>query len=220
MSDQKSGVKLSFILKTSAILGAAVIAFSIFISNYESSYEQQIHRWRKEKNDFLKNDESSPIADKENFKGLNYFVPDIKYKVEAHLVPLNDTTPFTVIRTDGKRDQYFKYAIATFELDKKEYQVILLKSAGKEDEKHENLLFLPFTDKTTGELTYITGRYLDVELKDKDKVIIDFNFAYNPFCAYNPRYSCPIPPKENYLDVEILAGEKIYKKETVEILIN
>src|SRR5687768_15046653 len=107
-------ITLSRILKTGAVLGAIVIAFSIFISNYESSYEQQVQSWRREKNDFFKTDESSPIVNKENFKGLTYFDPDMKYKVEAHLVPLKDTTPFTVIRTDGKKDNYFKYAIATF----------------------------------------------------------------------------------------------------------
>lgn len=213
-------ITLSGILKIGAIAGAAVIAFSIFISNYESSYEQQVYGWRKDKDRFFKQDPSSPIENKENFKGLKYFEPNMKYKINAHLVPLHDTVPFTVVRTDGKKDQYFKFAIATFQLDKKEYQLTLLKQTSPKEGENENILFLPFTDKTTGELSYNTGRYLDIELKDQNEVVIDFNFAYNPFCAYNPRYSCPIPPKENYLDTEILAGEKIYAKENTELLIN
>jgi uncharacterized protein (DUF1684 family) len=69
-------------------------------------------------------------------------------------------------------------------------------------------LFCPFKDKTNGNQTYGSGRFLDFEEKDLENMVLDFNYAYNPYCAYNSNYSCPIPPFENHLDVEVLAGEK------------
>ncbi|MCK5678470.1 MAG: DUF1684 domain-containing protein, partial [Flavobacteriaceae bacterium] len=77
---------------------------------------------------------------------------------------------------------------------------------------YEDYLFLPFTDKTNGESTYGGGRYLDLKIPDGDTTVIDFNKAYNPYCAYNHKYSCPIPPKANQLDVEINAGVKAYEE--------
>jgi uncharacterized protein len=80
-------------------------------------------------------------------------------------------------------------------------------------EKYKNDLFLPFTDLTTGKQTHGGGRFLDLKIPDNDEIIIDFNKAYNPLCAYgNPKYSCPIPPKENYLEIKIKAGERKYKE--------
>jgi hypothetical protein len=187
-------IKLSTLLKIAVGIGIAAILVSVFISNHKNSYAEMIHDWRQQRDEYFKSDPSSPIEDKENFSGLNYFDPDLEYKVEAHVTLLNDTSTFTMNRTDGKKEIYKRYAIASFQMHKKEYQLIL------------------FTDRTTGELTYNTGRYLDLEQKEPDKVIIDFNYAYNPFCSYSPRYSCPIPPKENDIDIEILAGEKIFEK--------
>ena len=77
--------------------------------------------------------------------------------------------------------------------------------------EYEDYLFLPFTDKTNGDSSYGGGRYLDLKLPEGDSIIIDFNQAYNPYCAYNDKYSCPVPPKSNNLDIEVLAGVKTFK---------
>jgi uncharacterized protein (DUF1684 family) len=82
--------------------------------------------------------------------------------------------------------------------------------------EYKDHLFLPFTDLTSGEETYTAGRYIDLSFEDiiDNKVVIDFNKAYNPYCAYvSGKYNCPIPPRENTLSVAILAGEKNYGKE-------
>lgn len=203
-------IKLSTILKIAAGIGALAIIASIFISNYKSSYNEMVHDWRKQKDYYFIDDPESPIEDKESFKGLEYFKPNLEFKTDAHITMLNDSTSTVINRTDGRKEKYLRYAIATFKLKDKEYQLILFKSLKHKEE--DTMLFVPFTDRTSGELTYGGGRYLDIHLKEPDKAVIDFNYAYNPYCAYNPRFSCPIPPKENYIDVEILAGEKIYKK--------
>ncbi len=72
-------------------------------------------------------------------------------------------------------------------------------------------LFVPFNDYTNGVSSYGGGRYLDIDIPAGDKTIIDFNFAYNPYCAYHDRWSCPIPPSENNLDIEVEAGVKSYE---------
>ena len=79
-------------------------------------------------------------------------------------------------------------------------------------EGFEDYLFLPFLDNTNGEESYGGGRYIDMRIPDGDTIIVDFNSAYNPYCAYNEKYSCPIVPRENYLDTEVRAGVKAFKK--------
>jgi len=124
--------------------------------------------------------------------------------------PIKDTTRLKIGRTDGSSELFVRYAYASFQLGGRQNRLLLLKSneQAKEDE-----LFLAFTDKTNGFKTYGGGRYLDLEWKgDKDKITIDFNFAYNPFCAYNANYSCPLPPTQNHLEIAIRAGEKEFVK--------
>jgi uncharacterized protein (DUF1684 family) len=113
--------------------------------------------------------------------------------------------------TGGEAEYFIKYGYATFKLKDKSHKLLLLLQLNNEDEKDK--LFLPFTDKTNGFETYGGGRYLDLDLEKDDQLIIDFNFAYNPFCAYNDNYTCPVPPAENQLDIEIKAGEKEYVKD-------
>jgi uncharacterized protein (DUF1684 family) len=148
------------------------------------------------------------MEDKENFPGLNYYPPDDKFKVLASLLLLKDTVPITIKRSDGKEENYLRFAKAFFTLDNRQYSLTLLKLMGNPVD--ENVLFIPFSDKTNGEETYGGGRYLDVKFKNDKKIALDFNLAYNPYCSYNYKFSCPIPPKENHLDIEIRAGEKLF----------
>jgi uncharacterized protein len=203
-------ITIGNIITIAVFIAVITIIISIWVNNNKRGHMQMILDWRKQKDNYFRTNDESPILDQETFTGLSYFEPKNDYKTKAHLTLLNDTLPHPMLRTDGKKEKYIKYAIATFKLNKKEYQLTLFKSL--RDTVNPNILFVPFTDRTSGELTYKAGRYLDIELKKPDEVILDFNYAYNPFCAYNPRFSCPIPPIENFLDIEILAGEKIVEK--------
>lgn len=198
------------------LLGVVAIGLYVFFSGHKASYEDNITDLRKNKDDFLRLSPDSPIEDKENFEGLNYFPPNPLYKIKAKLEFITDTSnkTLTLIRSDGKKDNYLRFANAHFKIDQKDYSLLLLKNMEDQDSRH---LFLPFKDLTNGNETYGGGRYLDLEYKDnKDFIFIDFNLGYNPYCTYNYRYSCPIPPKENKLQVPIEAGEKIFHHEEAE----
>ena len=201
-------IRFSTIIYIGIVVALLFMGFSLIMSNIKDSYNEKVKDYRKQKDDYFKSSAGSPINDKGSFEGLNYFEPDKKYQVKADISLLDDTIPLTMHRSDGKKDSYIRFALATFILEGKEYSLVLLQH---ENEQEPNVLFLPFADKTNGETSYGGGRYIDLKYKNTPKITIDFNFAYNPYCAYNYKYSCPIPPKENYLDVTILAGEKAYK---------
>ena len=108
---------------------------------------------------------------------------------------------------------YVKYGIATFKIDGKQFSLSIFQNIELvKREGFENYLFLPFTDLTSGVETYGGGRYIDLEKTDSGNIIIDFNKAYNPYCAYSHKYSCPVPPVENDLKVEIRAGVKAFEE--------
>lgn|GEM_PF-286808 len=190
-----------------------VLVYTFVFTGKKDSYADELIKFRVEKDDFFKNSPDSPIEDREAFRQLQYYPPDPSYRIIADIQPISDTTRLKVGRTDGTNEYMTRYAIATFQLGGKQHKLLLLKSTTDEEE-----LFLPFNDKTNGFDTYGGGRYLDdhnkgLEWNVKDsKLIIDFNFAYNPFCTYNANYSCPIPPTQNFMDIVIRAGEKDFEK--------
>jgi uncharacterized protein len=187
-----------------------LIALSIITSYNKSTHSQKLLDFRKQKDHYFRTSLDSPIANKENFKGLMYYEPNSNLKVKANLTLLNDTLPFSLSKNDGKKSKYIRYAIASFIFNNQEQQLTLLKLKDKTD---NNVLFIPFADKTNGDQTYEGGRYLDVRLKNEKTIVLDFNLAYNPYCAYSYKYSCPIPPRENVLAIPIEAGEKKYPHE-------
>jgi uncharacterized protein len=191
-------------------LAVVLILLSIITSYNKNTPSQKLLDFRKQKDHYFRTSSDSPIANKENFKGLSYYEPTGDFKVKANLTLLNDSLPFTLSKNDGKKSKYIRYAIASFMLNNKEHNLTLLKLKDKID---NNVLFIPFADKTNGAETYEGGRYLDVRLKNEKTIVLDFNLAYNPYCAYSYKYSCPVPPKENVLDVAIEAGEKKYPHE-------
>lgn len=155
--------------------------------------------------------EKSPLTkeDIKTFMGLDFYPVSEKFVVNANFVKAQNEKVFKM-KTTGKRlPEYVKYGELHFDLDGKKlklnvYQNIeVSKKPGYEDH-----LFLPFSDLTCGKQSYIGGRYIDMSIPKSDKVLVDFNKAYNPYCAYNHNYSCPLVPLENDLDVEILAGVK------------
>jgi uncharacterized protein len=202
--------------KTILTLAIVAIVIAIVVSSFSSSepepdeYIGILNDFRKEKNDFFRFSEESPIEDKKRFLGLNYFEPNLAFKIKAHLELIKDTNTISVLRSDGKKEDFKKYAYAHFAIEDTMHRVMLLKrTANRVD---TNLRFMPFYDKTNGTETYPGGRYLDLRVENHQTIMIDFNMAYNPYCTYNYRYSCPIPPEDNHINTYIRAGEKNYKQ--------
>lgn len=174
--------------------------------NGEENYEETIREEREKTENFMRTSAESPFADT-TFTGLNYFPPDPAYKVTARLRRIEDGEPLSIATTDGGREEYTRYAYAEFTLKGQDLRLLILRSVGGEQE-----LFIPFADETSGETTYGGGRYINLEAPSsaQQSISIDFNLAYNPYCAYDPKYVCPIPPRENFLNIPIEAGEKTY----------
>ena len=171
--------------------------------------------YQKEQNAKFKEALKSPLTDKDRktFRALDFFKFDSTYVVKANFKSTPNETPFEMPTTTDRKPIYVKYGELFFVLNGKDcklniYQNIeLVKREGYED-----YLFLPFIDETNGEDSYGGGRYLDTSLPKGDTMVLNFNEAYNPYCAYSPRYSCPIVPLENSLDVRVEAGVKAYGK--------
>lgn len=153
---------------------------------------------------------SSPLTEEEkpNFTGLNYYPIDESFKVTARLTMIDKKQPIFIPSTTGEQLKYIPFAYADFELNSSEQRVILYQDW---EEKDPNKLSLMFADETSARETYGGGRYVDVQYRGTNAVTIDFNNAYNPYCHFNAEYSCPIPPRENMLEIAIAAGEKLYK---------
>jgi uncharacterized protein (DUF1684 family) len=189
---------------------AGVIAITIY--NFQGAnpssegYAQKVEQERLEKNEMFKNSEDSPLTDEQLdiFESLTYFPIAEKYKVKADFQRNTREQKIKMAITDGSQREYFVFGNAHFHLEGKELDVVVYKPV-KEDSDY---LFIPFYDKTSADLTYGGGRYVEPELLENGVLEIDFNLAYNPYCAYNHTYRCPIPPQDNNLDVSILAGEK------------
>ncbi|RZJ68267.1 MAG: DUF1684 domain-containing protein [Flavobacterium sp.] len=153
----------------------------------------------------------SPLldSDREHFKGLDFYAIDAKYIVNAKFSQVKEARPFEMKTTGARRPMYVLFGIIEFSIDGKPLKLNVYRNIelSKKDE-YKDHLFLPFSDLTSGKESYIGGRYIDLRVPAGDTIVIDFNRAYNPYCAYNPKYSCPIVPLENDLSVEIKAGVK------------
>lgn len=170
--------------------------------------------FQEELNAEFKNPETSPLADRFriDFETLNFFAPDTNYIVEAKLIRTPDALPFSMPTTTGRESTEVVYGIAKFTLNGKEHELEIYQSPELiTQDKYEDYLFLPFTDKTNGEETYGGGRYLDLRIPNGSTIVLDFNKAYNPYCAYNKKFSCPIVPKVNHLETEIRVGVKAFE---------
>lgn len=165
----------------------------------------ELESFRAAKDKFYRRDDRAPLTPEQrrDFKGLSYFPENdalvIKAAIDRNVKP-------GIVRmetTKGEQQEYRRFGVAHFEVDGRPAQVTLYAT----DRSHN--LFLPFRDATSGKETYGGGRYLDLHTHGEE-VLIDFNYAYNPNCAYNPDWSCPLPPAENWLEVPIRAGEKAF----------
>ena len=178
-------------------------------------YDKNLTPFQKEMNEFFKDASISPLKEKDlkNFKGLDFFAFDSSYVVNAALIRTPEEKSFKMKTTTDMLPEYIKYGIVTFDLFGKSYSLNIYKNL--EDinkEGYREYLFLPFLDDTNGFESYGGGRYIDLDVTEEDNLVIDFNSAYNPYCVYDEKYSCPIVPRENYLPLEINAGVKAFLK--------
>ena len=188
-----------------------LLVFAYSLTCKAQDYKATLAAHRKNYiDDFLK-DQNSPLK-KEDLSSLRFFDADSNYRVIAKVEMLSNQEPFMIPSYSGTGSQYINYAKLRFILNGANFELTVYKSPSlSKIPQYKEYLFLPFTDKTNGVSTYGGGRYIDLTTSDiiKDNtIIIDFNKAYNPYCAYKGGYSCPKPPVVNNLLIEINAGEK------------
>ena len=195
-----------------------LVLFSLLlILNCENKkrYDKSFTPFQKEMNEFFKDASISPLKEKDlkNFKGLDFFAFDSSYVVNAALIRTPEEKSFKMKTTTDRLPEYIKYGIVTFDLFGKSHSLNIYKNL--EDinkEGYREYLFLPFLDDTNGFESYGGGRYIDLDIPEGNNLVIDFNSAYNPYCVYDEKYSCPIVPRENYLPLKINVGVKNFNK--------
>jgi hypothetical protein len=193
-------------------ISTLIFFLTFYASAFSQDYVQSIIEFQTKLNQEFRNPDESPLTveDREKFDSLTFFPINEKYRVIAKFERIENAIPFTMKTTTDRMPVYEIYGIATFTLDDIEYRLNIYQSHSlREKEEFKSYLFLPFTDVTNGNETYGGGRFIDLLVPEGDQIVIDFNMSYNPYCAYNHTYSCPIPPEENDLNCEIKAGVKI-----------
>jgi len=170
---------------------------------------ERVMRWRKERDQFFKTHQRSPLtpAGKRGFKGLEYFLFNPRYyfegPIQREILHVNDPKYYATFLTNkGTSKRYIRYGKFHFNLDGKDNVLEVYKSI------LSDTLFIPFKDSTNGKETYEGGRYIDAEILSGYRMVLDFNMAYSPSCAYNEKFTCAIPPQENTLNIGIKAGER------------
>ncbi len=161
------------------------------------------------------NPDESPLTseDLKKFKALDFFEIDTNYVIEAEFVRTPTESPFAMPTTTDRMPIYVKYGEAYFDLEGQSFKLNIYQNQELITKpEYVDYLFIPFTDTTNGETSYGGGRYLDMRIPTGNTITLNFNKAYNPYCAYNGKYSCPIPPSENDICVAIPVGVKAYNK--------
>jgi uncharacterized protein len=172
---------------------------------------KEILEFQDKLNRSYKDPEKSPLKKEklESFLAHDFFPPNDTFRVEATFKRTPKEKVFKMKTTTERLPDYLKYGELYFELNGKQHRLNLYQNIQlSAKEEYKDYLFLPFTDLTSGSETYGGGRYIDFKIPQSKKVVLDFNKAYNPYCAYNNIYSCPIPPPENFIDEAIRAGVK------------
>lgn len=210
---KSGGIFLVFLnLLILSVFSMLSIAGEVEKADFKAQQEKLAMEWRKERDEFFKNHQRSPLTPKEKrvFKGLKYYAFDSKYvlsgEIKRYNFHINNPDYYATFLTNrGTNKRYIRYGKFHFSLNGKEYVLQIYKSI------LSDVLFIPFKDSTNGKETYEGGRYIDAEILPGYKMVLDFNMAYHPSCAYNEKFICVLPPRENMMEVEIRAGEKNYR---------
>lgn len=189
--------------------------FIIFISFLQSTFAQN----KTYKDSIISYEQNyintHEVVGKDDRKYIHFYNIDESYCVTATIERINDAKGFEMNTSSGKMQKYFQYGLLTFKLHDSLLHLYVYQSAAlMQQEKYKDYLFVPFSDATSGFDSYGGGRYIEFYSSDikNNQVVLDFNKAYNPYCAYTTGYNCPVPPKENLLNIPIPVGEKNYGK--------
>ncbi|PKP17196.1 MAG: hypothetical protein CVU07_04655 [Bacteroidetes bacterium HGW-Bacteroidetes-23] len=195
------------------------VVFLFLLTQFAFSQQKferdSVIQFQKNMNEHYADSAKSPLKKKDLaiFKELEFFPINEKYFVTAKFIRTKKEKPFEMKTTTSRKPIYVKYGELHFEIDGKPCKLNVYQNVEfSKIYEYKNSLFLPFTDYTSGLESYGGGRYIDLEIQKGKNWTVDFNQAYNPYCAYNEVYSCPIVPQENDLKVEIKAGVKAFKK--------
>jgi uncharacterized protein len=183
-------------------------------------YAAALDEMRREKDDYFGSEPDSPIPTEEqaDFAGLKYYPPNLAYRVQAQVIPFDNSETVQMATTTGHVRPQLRHAELRFSVNGQDLRLTGYLDPHYLHEHHGHQhgveLFIPFRDATSGKETYGAGRYLEVQVEEAEDgaqvATLDFNLAYSPYCAYNEAYSCPLPPAENVLRAPIEAGEKTY----------
>ena len=170
-----------------------------------------VAKFQKELNAEYATAKTSPLTleDLAEFKTLDFYPASETFFVVAKLVRTQKEKPFEMETSTDRKPLYVKYGELYFEINGQDFKLNVYENIELLKKKdYKDYLFLPFSDLTSGKESYIGGKYIDVKIPKGDTIVIDFNTSYNPYCAYNSKYSCPKVPLENDLEIEIKAGVK------------
>ncbi len=188
---------------------------TLALFNYGFAQEKfdlaSVEKFQKELNTEYADAKESPLMaeDLAKFESLDFFPINEKFFVVAKFIRTENEKPFEMKTSTSRKPLYVKYGEAHFELEGEPFQLNIYRNIElSKKEEYRDYLFLPFSDMTCGEESYIGGKYIDMKVPNGNTIVIDFNKAYNPLCAYNHKYSCPKVPLENDLKIEIKAGVK------------
>jgi len=183
------------------------------------SFRNEVDQYREAyKKDFL-DTEASPL-DADDLVLLDFYNPDAKWKLTCNCILEDNAMPIDMPTYSGRTKKFKAYATAFCQYKNQKFSLKLYQNlALANQQEYAEHLFLPFKDLTNSDETYGGGRYMDYTIKDikKNQIIIDFNRCYNPWCAYSNGYNCPVPPRDNHLNLSVKAGEKTFKGKFKEV---
>ena len=198
-------------MRYTKIIALGILIFLWGSTSAQDTAIEEIMEFRMELNTEFADPEESPLEEEDrlHFEALDFFPIDLNFRIEARFIRTPGQEPFEMQTTTDRRPVYEKYGECHFELEGRKFVLNVYQSHSlREKEGYEDYLFLPFKDFTNGSESYGGGRYIDLRVPEDETIILDFNMSYNPYCAYSYRYSCPLVPEENHLEVAIPAGIK------------
>ncbi len=178
-------------------------------------WQEEIEDLRAGKDDWIRTSPDSPVPHeiRNHMKGLEYFPPDARFRFEVKLNVYPNPERLVLATSKGQKREYLRIGFFEFVVDSAKQRLQAYAAPAREHAHGEaESLFVPFRDTTSGKESYGAARYIDLEFSPSGEYVIDFNLAYNPYCAYSDDYVCPFPPPENWLKVAIRAGEKDFHR--------
>lgn len=194
----------------------ALLGFMLPAYGQSSDQLSDVKMFREGRDRDFRNPQLSPLRPEDfaGFTGLKYFPIDMNYSVKAAFTPTPDEKAFMMPTSTSRLVKYLKIGVVSFTLNGQELKLGAYRRQYENPNfrSNDDSLFVPFKDLTNGQETYAAGRYLYFGTPKEKEFVLNFNLAFNPSCAYgNEEFSCTLTPKENFLKIEIKAGEKVYK---------